>query len=338
MTRYLGVDLHKNMFMVCFFETENNYFFKNYRLEQVEIFKKELKSTDVVGVEATTNTKYFVKQIEDKGVRIKVLNPLQFKVITKSTKKTDKNDAYTISYFLSRELVPEVRMKKTKYSEIESLANTRDKLVKLRTALKNKIHNILSSQGIITKKECMSSEKGLQAILKYEVSKVAKFELDVIVEQIRCLNTSIGKLDKELENSGKGLDGFENITSIKGIGGKSGSILLSVIGDVNDFKNEKKLASYFGIVPRVEISNETVRYGRITKKGCKLGRTTLVQCTLVAIKYSSYLRNFYDKINHKKGNSGKAIIATAKKLLGIIYHTLKNRWIFEDFGEFLLKS
>jgi len=63
----------------------------------------------------------------------------------------------------------------------------------------------------------------------------------------------------------------------------------------------------------------------------------LVQCTLVAIKYSPYLRRFYNKLKAKEG-SGKAIIATARKLLGIIYLTLKNRWVFEDFPNFVLKT
>ncbi|NIP67290.1 transposase, partial [Candidatus Bathyarchaeota archaeon] len=63
------------------------------------------------------------------------------------------------------------------------------------------------------------------------------------------------------------------------------------IGDINDFEDEKKLAAYFGIVPRVSNSNETRRQGRITKQGSKLGRTTLVQCTLIAIRYSDYLRS-----------------------------------------------
>jgi hypothetical protein len=39
----------------------------------------------------------------------------------------------------------------------------------------------------------------------------------------------------------------------------------------------------------------------------------------------------------KKG-SGKAIIATSRKLLTIIYQTLKNEWVFEDFGNFVLKN
>ena len=133
------------------------------------------------------------------------------------------------------------------------------------------------------------------------------------------------------------MKGYENITSIKGIGAKGGTILLSVIGDINHFESSKKLESYFGIVPTVRNSNETMRHGRITKQGSKLGRTTLVQCTLIAIRYSPYLRNFYVRLKQKKG-SGKAIIATSRKLLSIIYETLKNDWVFEDFTNFVIKT
>ncbi|AXH29630.1 hypothetical protein CGC45_03055 [Francisella opportunistica] len=128
-----------------------------------------------------------------------------------------------------------------------------------------------------------------------------------------------------------------NRDSLKGIGDKSASILLSHIGNVNDFANADKLASYFGIVPRVSNSNETEKTGRITKRGNKLARTTLVQCTLIAIRYSSYLGSFYKKIKQKK-SAGKAIIATARKFLKTIYLTIKNNWIFEDFGIYKIKN
>jgi hypothetical protein len=49
--------------------------------------------------------------------------------------------------------------------------------------------------------------------------------------------------------------------------------------------------------------------------------------------YSPYLKRFYERI---KANKGKAIIALARKLLGIIYRTLKNKWVFEDFPNFVL--
>jgi len=338
MSRFVGVDLHKNMFTVSYFNPgTGKHQLKGYPIQNIGSFIKELNRDDTVGVESTNNTRYFVNQIRDCVKEVKVINPSQFKVISKSVKKTDKNDAKVIAEFLSKDMVPEVRMKDKKTAQINSLANTRDKLVKLRTALKNKIHNILSSHGILLKKEYLSSDKALERILNQPVDPTARVELEVIVTQIRSLNEGIKKLDKELEDKGKELPGHENITSIKGIGNKSGSILLSVIGDINDFENEKKLAAYFGIVPRVSNSNETEWQGRITKRGSKLGRTTLVQCTLIAIRYSPYLNSFYQRIKAKKG-SGKAIIATAKKLLGIIYITLKENIIYEDFPNFVIKT
>lgn len=338
MGRYVGVDLHKNMFVVSFYRADDHcHELKRYKMKEIAGFIDDLVAADTVGVESTNNTRYFVNCIHEHVNEVKVINPSQFKVISKSVKKTDENDAKLIAEFLSKDMVPEVRLKDKKTAQINSLANTRDKLVKLRTALKNKIHNILSSHGILLKKESLSSEKGLRHILEQPVDPVASVELEVIITQIRSLNEGIKKLDKELEDKGSELPGHENITSIKGIGKKSGSILLSVIGDINDFENEKKLAAYFGIVPRVSNSNESAWQGRITKRGSKLGRTTLVQCTLIAIRYSPRLRTFYDRIKAKKG-SGKAIIATAKKLLNVIYYTLKENIVFEDFTNGVIRT
>jgi hypothetical protein len=53
------------------------------------------------------------------------------------------------------------------------------------------------------------------------------------------------------------------------------------------------------------------------------------------MRYSPYLAKFYHKIQARRG-TGKAIIALAKKFLGVIYNTLKNGWIFEDFPNFVL--
>ncbi len=157
----------------------------------------------------------------------------------------------------------------------------------------------------------------------------------MIVSQIRSLNEGIKKLDRQIASEGAKLEGCENLTSIKGIGIKSAAILLSLIGDVSDFESEDKLASYFGIVPRVANSSQTQRHGSITKRGTKLGRTILVQCTLAAKRYSPYLQNYHERIKRRRG-SGKALIATARKFLGIIYRTLKYRWMFIDFPNFVI--
>lgn len=338
MGRFVGVDLHRNSFLVCFFDAEKGEKkFRNYYLCCIREFLMDLKEDDLVAVEATVNARFFKKEVEKKVDKVIVVDPYKFKVISESVKKTDKRDAELIAFYLSKGMLPEVRMKKEEIAEVESLAHTRDKLVKLRTALKNKVHNILRMYGIETNREFLSSEKGLEQALSYEIGDTAKVELKVCIDQIRSLTKSIEEIEETLVNKGKNMKGFKNITSIKGIGEKSGTILLSVIGDINDFKSRKQLDAYFGIVPRVNNSNETIRHGRITKRGSKLGRTTLVQCTLIAIKYSKYLAKYYNKLKAKKG-SGKAIIATARKLLGIIYDTLKYELEFEDFPNFVFKT
>jgi transposase len=102
-----------------------------------------------------------------------------------SLKKTDAHDAKTLAEFLAKDMLPEVRMKEDMPAEIASLLQTRDKLVKLRTTLKNKINNLLSARGFLLPKESLSTEKGLEQVLQKQVGELARVEL----KQTRHLNT-----------------------------------------------------------------------------------------------------------------------------------------------------
>jgi transposase len=332
--RYIGIDLHRNCFTACLRLENGREYLKQWKLEDMTKFTAKLRRTDEVAVEVTGNTRLFHDAVAPHVERIVAVNPNQFKVITHSVKKTDPNEARNLALYLAKDLLPEVRMKDKTRAQIASLTPTRDTMVKLRTALKNKVNNICSAHGVNLNKESLGSEKGLQAVLKMHSEPLVHLELEIIVDQIRSLNQSIAKLEETIRTESQKLEGHKNLTSIKGVGGLSAGILLSIIGDIRDFADEGKLAAYFGIVPRVSNSNESQHSGRITKRGTKLGRTTLVQCALIAQRYSPYRKNYYEK--KKSRGVGKAIIALARKFLGIIYRTLKNKWVFEDFPNFVL--
>jgi transposase len=333
--RYLGIDLHRNQFTCCLrLENERTYL-SSWRLEDLPRFVKKLRGEDEVAVEITGNTRLFYDAVMPHVARVVVVDTNQFRVISQSVKKTDRKDAELLALYLSKDLLPEVRMKDKEHGQLASLTQTRDTLVKLRTALKNKVNNMLSARGINLAKESLSSEKKLQEVIELPFDEIVQLELRVIVDQIRSLNKSIAELEKTIGEEGSKLEGHKSLISIKGIGKITSAILLSVIGDVNDFPDESRLASYFGIVPRVSNSNETERSGRIHKRGTKLGRTALVQSALIAANYSPYLKSFYERVKARRG-AGKAIIALARKFLGIIYRTLKNKWVFEDFPGFVL--
>lgn len=336
---FIGVDLHTNSFTVCRLEADGSEMFETYQLAPADLdrFCAGLDADDEIAVEATGNSAWFREQVLACVGRVAVVNPRQFQVIRKSVNKTDRNDARALAFFLSKDMLPETRAKSQAESELASLTHTRDLLVKQRTRLLNKIHAIFNRHGLKLKKESLGSKRALERLETARFSTLEQVELKIVRDQALSLAAAIKDIGREIGEAAKKLDGYDGLVSIKGIGSRAAAVFLSAIGDVNDFETADKLAAYLGIVPKVSQSNETDFRGRITKRGNKLARTTLVQCTLIAIRYSGYLNAFYRRIKDRRG-AGKAIIATARKLLKIIFDTLKNGWVFEDFANFKIAS
>jgi Transposase len=153
--------------------------------------------TEEIAVEVTGNPRLFHDAVAPHVKRVVAVNPNQFKVITHSVKKADPNDARNLALYLAN-LLPEVRMKDKTRAQIASLTQTRDTMVKLRTALKNKISNIFSAHGINLSKESLASEKGLKAVLETRFDLPVDLELKILVEQIRALNKSIAELEETI--------------------------------------------------------------------------------------------------------------------------------------------
>lgn len=151
-----------------------------------------------------------------------------------------------------------------------------------------------------------------------------KIELEAITEQLESIKNICKKLEKETCKFAKELPDYVNLISIKGIGDLSAAIFLCNIGNIEDFARTRNLAVYFVLPLCVSQSNDSNRVGRITKRGNKIARTALVQCTLIAKRYSP-LYNFYEHIKSTRGTA-KAIIATARKLLNTIFYTMKNKF------------
>ena len=231
MTNFVGVDLHRNNFTYCIRVNGEERKIGKCEITELKGFAAMLGPNTAMAVEATGNTFMFCSSLRAYVGRLVVVNPSQFKVISMSTKKTDKHDAKVLAEFLEKDMLPEVRMKDDLQAKISSLTQTREKLVQLRTVLKNKVNNLLAANFIVLKREELSTEKGLVKALSYRIDPITDTEMLVVVEQIRSLNKSIEKLDKAIEDHGSKMDGFSNLKSIKGIGTKGAAILLATIGN-----------------------------------------------------------------------------------------------------------
>lgn len=94
------------------------------------------------------------------------------------------------------------------------------------------------------------------------------------------------------------------------------------------FATPWKLVSYAGLSPSTRESSGKTKTGRITKQGSPLLRWILVQCSLSAIRHDHHIRTFYERIKQRKGH-GKAIVATAKEMLVIIWYMLTRHQLYK---------
>lgn len=250
---YIGVDLHTNSFTICRLETDGSERYETYQLAAADLdrFCRTLDADDQIAVEATGNSAWFREQVIACVDRAVVVNPGQVQVIRRSVNKTDQNDARALAFFLSKDMLPETRARSVAEGELASLTQTRDLLVKQRTRLLNKIHDLFNRRGVKVRKESFGSKRALMALELGRFSSLEQIELIVLRDQAIQLTTAVAGLDKDIEAAAQTMDGYDGPVSIKGIGPRAAAVLLSAIGHVDDFESADKLAAYFGMVPRI---------------------------------------------------------------------------------------
>lgn len=129
------------------------------------------------------------------------------------------------------------------------------------------------------------------------------------------------------------MPGVERLVQLRGMNLLMAISLLAEIRDIGWFTHTKQLVSYAGLAPSVRQSNETERHGKITKPGRKRLRTLAIRAVLTLSQGpSTPLAEFYALKKRQKA-AGKALRATARKLLTLIFVMLKKNvdyWYLED--------
>jgi transposase len=124
-------------------------------------------------------------------------------------------------------------------------------------------------------------------------------------------------------------DDINILTSIKGIGDKSAvNFLVEMGGDITQYDDSGKIIAMAGLDPAVYQSGQHEGKGRITKRGNRHLRRIIWMMTTRVIHYSDTFKVYYLK-RRKEGLPYKmAVLATAHKLIRVIYAMLKQRTTF----------
>ena len=330
----VGIDLHKTQFTICVrsgrgdkFEqyptTEEGY---QAFLQKTALWQKKGKKVRV-GVESTGNTRYFKSRMEAAGIEVKVINTLKFKVVNESVNKTDKHDASTIARFLEKDMLPESRLCSPQSEQLRRLLKVRTTLVRAEVVIKNQIHAMFTAEG---RKDVKSSElqskKGRQRVLDALNQCKNGLVVQPLIQTIERLEENIKEIEKQLRTLVEGDRMVKLLMSVPGCGEISAWTIRAYTDDIKRFCSAKKYASFAGLAPWVQNSNESIRYGRITKRGPKELRTALVQVVMGLRRMKKKTLTWrvmrrYEAMKKSK-STGKAIIAAARKLATIIWQML----------------
>jgi transposase len=334
--RYLGVDLHTTNFVVCFLSEQGKSRVVTFALtaEGLTAFRRQLRADDAVAVEAGQTAYYFSDHIQERVKEVVLVNPHRFALISRSKKKTDRHDAMLLARFLKLGWVPTVPNPSPQIRQLRALLHAREDMVEITTKLKNIGHGALTRNGITIEGSAFASVRGRQRLAGREgLADGDRHILLVALQQIEAVTQATETLEQEIVRQGKDLPGLRRLLQVPGLNLLSGIGLLAEIGDIGWFTTAKQLAAYAGLVPSVRQSSGYERHGKITKLGRSRLRTITIRAVVVMVrKRGTPLVDFYLQKKREKG-TGKALCATARKLLTIIFIMLKKQldyWYIEE--------
>ena len=85
--------------------------------------------------------------LEESGISVVLANPLKMKAIASAKIKNDKVDARILAYLLRGDLVAESYVPPREVGDLRSLVRHRARLVRMRVAVKNRVHALLDRYG-----------------------------------------------------------------------------------------------------------------------------------------------------------------------------------------------
>jgi transposase len=190
----------------------------------------------------------------------------------------------------------------------------------------NKLHALFLAQGITTKvrADLATSEDRKEAIK--ELTGLEREEAEYLVASLELHEKRIEAINGQIKKESTGDEVIKRLQSVPGVGPMVAFAFVSYVAHER-FENSGQVSNYLGLVPRVYISGETVRYGRITKRGPGYLRALLVQgaWALIRAKKGGQLKALYEYMTIKQSKSKKkAIVAIARRIAELLYTLMRD--------------
>lgn len=327
--KHIGLDLHLENTFGTIME-EDGTILKEGKFQTTEDEIKDfLEGIEraKIAIESSGFCMPWVEFLESMGYEVFLAHPAKVRVIAEARIKTDKIDSKALAHLLRLDYLPCSYIPPRDIRRLREKARHRVKLGRMRKDVKNRIRSILNKRRI-------ELDFGpFTRAGKEELRELCIPELEDHLDILESIEGKIKRAEKEISFEVKALEDAERLTAIYGIGPYTALLIYSEIGEISRFPDAEKLCSYAGLVPSMEQSGPRTKRGSITKQGSSLLRWALIEAVWIHIKYDTSLTRYFHRIEKRKGGGKrarrKAAIATARKMLHVIYAMLRDRKPFD---------
>jgi transposase len=327
MIRFVGMDVHRRMVEVCIIDGQgrvlNRYSVPTTRAALTEFAQQHLLPTDEVALEATGNSWAVARVLRPYVARLVVSNPLTTKAIAAAKIKTDKVDALALAQLLRTRYLPEVWQPDEETEQRRVVTHRRATLVAERTRLKNRIHGVLAQHLIPLPEARLFSQRGQDWLAQQALPALAQRLIASDLRLLEHCETELALIDRDLVEQAHRDERVRLLMTLPGVDYTVALAILAALGDVERFPDGDRAAAYLGLVPSTRQSGNRCYHGPITRHGNARARWLLIQAAQHLGTHPGPLGVFFRRLLKKK-NRNVAVVATARKLVVIAWHMLKN--------------
>ena len=292
-----------------------------------------------VAVEATGNWYWIVQEIEEAGLKPRLVHPRKAKLMMGMINKTDKLDVHGLNRLQRTGTLPEVWIAPGKLRDHRELTRTRMVLSQQRTQLKNRLTATLAKYGL--RVEGRTDAFGPGGLLEMEqliegLPEQTKWVSKLLLEQVETLGAQMKEVEKRLEELVKETPEMGLLRTLPGVGKILSGVMALEIGEVGRFASGEKLASYCGTTPRVMSSGDKTRYGKLRSDVNRYLKWAFVEAAnVVAVNRGRHperhVSRLYERLREKRGHS-KAVGAVARHLAEAAWHVLTRKEAYLERG------
>lgn len=313
--QYIGIDLHKAFFQACAVNPVGDRLWEGRfprTAAGLEALRARCTPTTAMAVEASTPTWHFADQLVDGVGDLRVVDPLRTKLKAGYAAKTDRLDARRLADALRRDSVVGLYYPPLAIREVRELCRTRHALVRVRTALINRLRAVLLRHGLAdARRLARATDDGWLGRLALPPQAAAS--VATLRTVLAIVRTEIGRADAAVRQASDADPVAITLQQLRGIGPVLALTVRAEIGDISRFPTGAHLASYAGLVPRVDMSAGRYHAGRITKRGSPWLRWALVEAAVHGPTRSDRIGRWGRALAVKKG-ALKARVALARVL------------------------